>query len=90
MGDADAAAIRAARGDWLSDHLRPLHLRSARGPHLRRECARGPHADHTLLDQVCRSQVAKVYIRPLIYRNVGREIVIVASKGVADTHQGWY
>jgi hypothetical protein len=21
MGDADAAAIRAARGDWVSDHL---------------------------------------------------------------------
>jgi deazaflavin-dependent oxidoreductase (nitroreductase family) len=33
---------------------------------------------------------AKVHVRPLIYGNVGGEIVIVASKGGADTHPGWY
>jgi deazaflavin-dependent oxidoreductase (nitroreductase family) len=33
---------------------------------------------------------AKVYVRPLIYGIVGGEIVIVASKGGADTHPGWY
>jgi deazaflavin-dependent oxidoreductase (nitroreductase family) len=33
---------------------------------------------------------AKVHVRPLIYGIVGGEIVIVASKGGADTHPGWY
>ena len=32
----------------------------------------------------------KVYVKPLIYGNVGGEIVVVASKGGADTHPEWY
>ncbi|MGA8127000.1 MAG: nitroreductase/quinone reductase family protein, partial [Mycobacterium sp.] len=39
---------------------------------------------------MCESQSAQVHVRPLIYGNVGGEIVIVASKGGADTHPGWY
>ncbi len=30
------------------------------------------------------------YIKPLIYGNVGGEIVVVASKGGADNHPEWY
>ena len=44
---------------------------------------------HCLIKCVGRKS-AKVYVRPLIYGNVGGEIVIVASKGGADTHPGWY
>ncbi|ULE35425.1 nitroreductase family deazaflavin-dependent oxidoreductase [Mycobacterium sp. IDR2000157661] len=32
----------------------------------------------------------KRYVKPLIYGNVGGEIVIVASKGGADRHPEWY
>jgi deazaflavin-dependent oxidoreductase (nitroreductase family) len=32
----------------------------------------------------------KSYINALIYGNVGGELVIVASKGGADTHPEWY
>ena len=44
---------------------------------------------HCLIRCVGRKS-AKVFVRPLIYGNVGGEIVIVASKGGADTHPGWY
>ena len=44
---------------------------------------------HCLIKCVGRKS-AKVHVRPLIYGNVGGEIVIVASKGGADTHPGWY
>lgn len=43
---------------------------------------------HCLIECVGRKS-AKVHVRPLIYGNVGGEIVIVASKGGADTHPGW-
>ena len=44
---------------------------------------------HCLIKCVGRKS-AQVHVTPLIYGNVGGEIVIVASKGVADTHPGWY
>ena len=44
---------------------------------------------HCLIKCVGRKS-AQVHVRPLIYGNVGGEIVIVASKGGADTHPGWY
>ena len=60
MGDADAAAIRAARGDWVSEHLE-IYLTSGgtRGHIMDLRCGRGPCADHALLDQVCGSQVSE-------------------------------
>ena len=42
---------------------------------------------HCLIKCVGRKS-AKVYVKPLIYGNVGGEIVIVASKGGADTNPG--
>jgi deazaflavin-dependent oxidoreductase (nitroreductase family) len=44
---------------------------------------------HCLIKCVGRKS-AKAYVRPLIYGNVGGEVVVVASKGGADTHPGWY
>src|SRR5271168_1996372 len=91
MGDADAAAIRAARGDWVSEHL-AIYLTSGgtRG-HIMDVTAVGGRAltTHCLIKCVGRKS-AKVYVKPLIYGNAGGEIVIVASKGGADTHPGWY
>ena len=91
MGDANAAAIRAARGDWISEHLETYLTSGGTRGHILDVSAVGGRAvtTHCLIKCVGRKS-AKVYVRPLIYGNVGGEIVIVASKGGADTHPGWY
>ena len=82
MGDADAAAIRAARGDWVSEHLEIYLTSGGTRGHIMDVSAVGGRAltTHCLIKCVGRKS-AKVYVRPLIYGNVGGEIVIVASKG---------
>jgi len=50
---------------------------------------RGALTTHCLIKCAGRKS-GKVYVGPLIYGNVGGEIVIVASQGGADTHPGWY
>jgi deazaflavin-dependent oxidoreductase (nitroreductase family) len=91
MGDADAAAIRAARGDWVGEHLEVYLASGGTRGHIMDVSAVGGRAltSHCLIKCVGRKS-AKVYVKPLIYGNVGGEIVIVASKGGADTHPEWY
>ena len=91
MADTDAAAIRAERSDWISEHLETyLTSGGARG-HIMDVSAVGGRemTTHCLIKCLGRKS-AKVYVRPLIYGNFGGEIVIVASKGGADTHPEWY
>jgi len=91
MGDADAAAIRAARSDWANEH-RETYLSSGgtRG-HIVDLSDVGGRAltTHCLIKCVGRKS-GKSYLNPLIYGNFGGELVIVASKGGADTHPEWY
>ncbi len=92
MGDADAAAIRAERGDWMSEHL-AMYLESGgtRGGHILDLSSVGGRemTTHCLIRYQGRKS-EKTYVKPLIYGNVGGEIVVVASKGGADTHPEWY
>ena len=44
----------------------------------------------TLLLQTVGRRSAQVRIAPLIYGDIGGELVIVASKGGADVHPAWY
>jgi len=72
MGDADAAAIRAERGDWISDH-RELYLSSGgtRGHIVDVSSVGGRQlTTHCLIKYVGRKS-GKTYISPLIYGNVG-------------------
>jgi deazaflavin-dependent oxidoreductase (nitroreductase family) len=91
MTDADAARIRAARGDWAGEHLR-IYLESggARG-HIMDVREVGGHAltTHCLLRCTGRRS-GTVYMKPLIYGNIAGEAVVVASKGGADQHPSWY
>ncbi len=91
MADADAAAIRATRGDWISEHLETYLTSGGTRGHILDLSEVGGRAltTHCLIKCVGRKS-AKVYVRPLIYGNVGGEIVIVASKGGADTNPEWY
>ena len=91
MGDLDAASIRASRGDWVTEHLEEYLSSGGAKGHILDLTSVGGHAltTHCLIKVVGRTS-GRVYVRPLIYGNVAGEIVIVASKGGADTDPQWY
>ncbi|WP_245604811.1 nitroreductase/quinone reductase family protein [Mycobacterium genavense] len=83
MGDAEAASIRAARADWVAEHLETYLASGGTRGHILDVSAVGGRefTTHCLIKCVGRKS-GKRYIRPLIYGNYGGEIVIVGSKGV--------
>jgi deazaflavin-dependent oxidoreductase (nitroreductase family) len=91
MTDESAAAIRGTRKDWMSEH-RESYLESggAKG-HVMNLEAVGGHSftTHCLIKYTGRKS-GRIFITPLIYGDVGGEVVICASKGGADEHPGWY
>jgi deazaflavin-dependent oxidoreductase (nitroreductase family) len=91
MSDESAAAIRDARKDWVTEH-REMYLRSggAEG-HIMDITPVGGHSftTHCLIKYKGRKS-GKIFITPLIYGDIGGEVVIVASKGGADTNPEWY
>jgi deazaflavin-dependent oxidoreductase (nitroreductase family) len=91
MGDADAAEIRAERGDWMQEHL-AMYLDSGgtRGHIVDLTSVGGRVVTTHCLIRYPGRKSQRTYVKPLIYGNVGGEIVIVASKGGADEHPEWY
>lgn len=91
MTDDTSASIRETRKDWISEH-REMYLQSggAKG-HIMDITAVGGHSftTHCLIKYTGRKS-GKVFITPLIYGDIGGEVVIVASKGGADHHPAWY
>ncbi len=91
MGDVDAAAIRAERGDWMEKHL-AMYLDSGgvRG-HIVDISAVGGRkmTTHCLIKYTGRKS-GRIYITPLCYADIGGEVVICGSKGGADHHPAWY
>ncbi|TPG34898.1 nitroreductase/quinone reductase family protein [Mycolicibacterium hodleri] len=91
MGDADAASIAKAQGGFMAEHLKAYLASGGTQGHILDLSGSGGHALTTncLIKYVGRKS-GKEYVTPLIYGNVGGEIVVVASKGGADTHPEWY
>lgn len=91
MSDTSSAAIRETRKDWMTEH-REMYLRSggAEG-HIMDLAAVGGHAftTHCMIKYTGRKS-GKTFITPLIYGDIGGEVVIVASKGGAEEHPAWY
>jgi deazaflavin-dependent oxidoreductase (nitroreductase family) len=91
MSDESSAEIRETRKDWITEH-REIYLKSggAEG-HIMDITAVGGHSftTHCLIKYTGRKS-GKVFITPLIYGDIGGEVVIVASKGGADDHPAWY
>jgi deazaflavin-dependent oxidoreductase (nitroreductase family) len=91
MSDDTSASIRETRKDWITEH-RELYLQSggAQG-HIMDITAVGGHSftTHCMIKYTGRKS-GKVFITPLIYGDIGGEVVIVASKGGADQHPAWY
>ena len=91
MSDDSSATLRDTRRDWIGDH-RDMYLSSggAKG-HVMDITAVGGHSftTHCMIKYKGRKS-GKVFITPLIYGDIGGEVVIVASKGGADHHPAWY
>jgi deazaflavin-dependent oxidoreductase (nitroreductase family) len=91
MSDESAAAIARTRREWTARH-RDEYLRSGGTQgHIVDISEVGGHAftTHCLIRLRGRKSGA-TRINPLIYGAYGGEIVIVASKGGADSHPDWY
>ncbi len=79
---ADAAATSAERGDWMTEHL-AMYLESggARGHIVDLSSVGGRELTTHCLIKYTGRKSGKSYVKPLIYGNVGGEVVVVASKG---------
>ena len=91
MGDVEAESIGKERGGWMREHLDSYLSSGGTQGHILDLSSVGGHplTTHCLIKVVGRTS-GKPYVRPLIYGNVGGEVVIVASKGGADTDPQWY
>jgi deazaflavin-dependent oxidoreductase (nitroreductase family) len=91
MSNASSAEIAKARRNWKDDHLN-IYLRSggAEGHILDVSDIGGHKLTTMLLLKYVGRKSGKTMITPLIYGDIGGEIVIVASKGGADHHPAWY
>jgi deazaflavin-dependent oxidoreductase (nitroreductase family) len=91
MSDETSAEIAAARRDWKAEHL-DLYLGSggAQGHIVDVSDIGGRRFTTTLLLRHVGRRSGRTLITPLIYADLGGEVVIVASKGGADHHPAWY
>ncbi len=85
MSNDSAAAIRQERRDWMAKH-REMYLQSGGTQgHVMDISEIGGHAFTThCLIRVQGRKSGQTQIMPLIYGDIGGEVVIVASKGGAD------
>jgi deazaflavin-dependent oxidoreductase (nitroreductase family) len=91
MSNDSAAATGQARRDWMAQH-RDMYLRSggAQGHVMDiTEVGGHPFTTHCLIRLRGRKS-GQTRITPLIYGDIGGEVVIVASKGGSDQHPDWY
>jgi deazaflavin-dependent oxidoreductase (nitroreductase family) len=91
MSNATSAEIAKARRNWKEDHL-GMYLRSggAEGHIVDVSDIGGHKFTTTLLLRVTGRKSGKTRTNPLIYGDIGGEVVVVASKGGADHHPAWY
>ena len=91
MSNASSADIAKARRSWKEDHL-GMYLQSggAEGHIVDVSDIGGHKFTTTLLLRLVGRKSGKTRINPLIYGDLGGEVVIVASKGGADHHPAWY
>ena len=76
---------------WIADHLqRYLDTDGADGHIWDSAPVGGPGPIPTLLLTTTGRRSGKTIVMPLIYGEAGGNYVVVASKGGAPTHPGWY
>jgi deazaflavin-dependent oxidoreductase (nitroreductase family) len=82
---------RTALKQFIGEHL-TAYLRSggAEGHILDNRGSGGHHFGTTCLIRYRGRKSGKLFITPLSYADRGGEVIIVGSKGGADTHPAWY
>lgn len=91
MSNESSAVIASARRDWKTEHLAQyLGSGGAEGHIVDVSDIGGRKFTTTLLLRYTGRKSGKTIITPLIYGDIGGEVVIVASKGGADHHPAWY
>jgi len=91
MSNESSAEIAVARKDWKTEHLEMYLSSGGVKGHVMDITAVGGHAftTHCMIRYKGRKS-GKTIITPLIYGDMGGEIVVCASKGGADHHPAWY
>jgi len=91
MSNESSSEIAKARRSWKDEHL-SLYLGSggARGHIVDVSDIGGHKFTTTLLLKLVGRKSGSTRVNPLIYGDMGGEVVIVASKGGADQHPAWY
>jgi deazaflavin-dependent oxidoreductase (nitroreductase family) len=91
MSDETSAARRVKIKDFIISHRRDYLESGGVKGHIVNSLKLGGHylQTHILLKYRGRKS-GKIFISPLIYADIGGEVVIVASKGGADHHPAWY
>jgi len=91
MSDESSAEIAAARRDWKTEHLDAyLDSGGTEGHIVDLTDIKGHAFTTTLLIRYKGRKSGRTIVTPLIYGDIGGEVVIVASKGGADHHPAWY
>ena len=91
MSDQTSAEISVARRDWKTEHLAMYLESGGTEGHIVDVRDIGGHAfTTTLLLRYVGRKSGRTIVTPLIYGDLGGEVVIVASKGGADHHPAWY
>jgi deazaflavin-dependent oxidoreductase (nitroreductase family) len=91
MSDETFANIAAARRYWKTTHLQ-MYLRSggAEGHIMDMRDIGGHRFTTNLLVKCVGRKSGRTIVTPLIYGDMGGEVVICASKGGAARHPDWY
>jgi deazaflavin-dependent oxidoreductase (nitroreductase family) len=91
QGEVVTTEIERARRDWMAEHFRDyLGSGGAQGHIVDLRVIGGHQFTTTLLLRTVGRKSGQARITPLIYGDIGGEVVIVASKGGADMHPAWY
>jgi deazaflavin-dependent oxidoreductase (nitroreductase family) len=91
MSNASSGEIAKARRSWKEDHLGMYMGSGGAEGHIVDVSDIGGHKfTTTLLLRLVGRKSGKRRITPLIYGDIGGEVVVVASKGGADRHPAWY
>jgi len=91
MSDESSTEIAASRRDWKTEHLDAyLDSGGTEGHIVDLTDIKGHAFTTTLLLRYTGRKSGKTLVTPLIYGDIGGEVVIVASKGGADHHPAWY
>jgi deazaflavin-dependent oxidoreductase (nitroreductase family) len=91
MSNESSATIAATRRDWKTEHL-AMYLNSggAEGHICDLRDIGGHRFTTNLLLRYIGRKSGDTITTPLIYGDLGGEVVVVASKGGADKHPAWY